>query len=238
MGEFRRRYFRHVRRDALGLTDLVGSLSASVLGVAAHFVPWAKSMLEALAWQIPLWALGGVLVSRLVVAPYRIWKEDQAEIARLKATLEAYAARPLPELAFDPSDPRCMSHERPFTRAGVIDVTEYRLRVRNPSTTVSMDDLTVVVDPSKFAAELRLAMWASEDFPAFLGPITLHPQAAEYVLLGRFQDRQSLPDGNPQVVTVRARARNLPEVVATFVIDPAKTPAVYLRSAHSLSEIG
>jgi hypothetical protein len=41
--------------------------------------------MTSLAWQLPLWALGAVLLVRLFLAPFRIAKEDDQRIRSLNA---------------------------------------------------------------------------------------------------------------------------------------------------------
>lgn len=55
-------------------------------------------------WQIVIWAVAGVVLVRLGLAPYWIWKEQQKHIVKLEEQLT-------PRLAtkFDPNDPQYVS---------------------------------------------------------------------------------------------------------------------------------
>lgn len=77
MGFFR--YYRQVLgmalRHSLGIADLFSSITAAALAVIIHYWPESQSVMSALAWQIPIWTLAGVMVVRIVCAPYWIHKE-------------------------------------------------------------------------------------------------------------------------------------------------------------------
>ena len=81
MRSFYWRWLKTSFRHSLGPIDLWTGLAASILGVAAHFLPDGEAAITALAWQVPLWALGLVMLVRLILAPYWMWKEDQASRA-------------------------------------------------------------------------------------------------------------------------------------------------------------
>jgi hypothetical protein len=65
---------------------LWAGLGAAVLGVVDHYMPWAKFG-DALAWQIPIWALAAVMATRLFMAPYWIFKEQTSKISDLTEKL-------------------------------------------------------------------------------------------------------------------------------------------------------
>ena len=79
---------------SVGHIDLWIGLTAAVLGVVDHYWPDAQIM-TTYAWQIPIWMLAGVMLIRLLLAPFWIWQEQNkamvaltGENAALKAELE------------------------------------------------------------------------------------------------------------------------------------------------------
>ncbi len=78
------RVIRRAFTQAPGIVDLwTGALSAA-LGVVDHYVP-NLSLLTTYEWQISLWLIAGVVLARLLLAPYWIASESGAEIAKLEA---------------------------------------------------------------------------------------------------------------------------------------------------------
>lgn len=59
----------------------------AILAIICHFLPNGEQIINRLAWQIPIWALASVMLVRLAMAPYWIWKKDQQEINELQKTL-------------------------------------------------------------------------------------------------------------------------------------------------------
>lgn len=84
-GQWLWRAFRH----SLGLADLLASLAGSAVAVFAHFEPEAGRAFEPLLWQVPLWAAAAVVTLRLLLAPYWIWREDQAALEALREARDA-----------------------------------------------------------------------------------------------------------------------------------------------------
>jgi hypothetical protein len=83
---------------SLGQIDLWTGAFASILGLVDHYLPQANIM-TSYAWMIPVWALALVMLVRLLLAPYWMWKGDRAEsdaqaqeIADLKGRLEPSVA--------------------------------------------------------------------------------------------------------------------------------------------------
>lgn len=66
-----------------GLSGFLGAVS----GIASHFYPRVGAVIAPWLWQIPLWGFGGVIVWRILSAPYYVWKEehDRANAADEKA---------------------------------------------------------------------------------------------------------------------------------------------------------
>jgi hypothetical protein len=83
---YARAVLRRAFTQALGPIDLWAGLGAAVLGVVDHYMPWAKFG-DALAWQIPIWALAAVMATRLFMAPYWIFKEQTSKISDLTEKL-------------------------------------------------------------------------------------------------------------------------------------------------------
>ena len=67
------------------LSALTGLLIPSIQRVSGNAMQ--EDWTDFLAWAVVI-AVGGGICLRLILSPYFIWKEDQAEIARLKALLD------------------------------------------------------------------------------------------------------------------------------------------------------
>jgi len=68
---------------AIGRGDLLGSLLGNAGTVWAQLDPsWASTMRD-IAWQVPVFALAGVMLLRLVTSPYFLWRDERrkAEMA-------------------------------------------------------------------------------------------------------------------------------------------------------------
>lgn len=79
MWKFYWRWLKTAVRHSLGPIDLWTGIIASILAVAAHFLPGGEAVVFALAWQVPLWAFGLVIVVRLLLAPYWMWLDDETD---------------------------------------------------------------------------------------------------------------------------------------------------------------
>lgn len=81
-GQFYMRWLGTAFRHSWSITDT----SASVLGLfvppAIRLLPRVESALTPLVWEIPLCALGALALSRLVAAPYWIYKERHIDAGR------------------------------------------------------------------------------------------------------------------------------------------------------------
>jgi hypothetical protein len=81
-------YFRRILKTAftqsIGPIDIWTGIAGAALGIVDHFWP-ERHLMTSLAWQLPLWALGAVLLVRLFLAPFRIAKEDDQRIRSLNA---------------------------------------------------------------------------------------------------------------------------------------------------------
>lgn len=164
------------------------------------------------------------------------------QVATLKGGLAAHDGRVVPEIVFDPADPRCLP--APYRRAVAgrpkdsTNIIWYHLRLRNPSDIASMDEVSVLLDPTEYTKELHRAMVYDRPFPVLYGPATLHPRSTEYVQLVGLFDGEERGALYPQTITVRVRARNLPEAAATFTIDPSLTPAIRQHLSEPPSKVG
>ncbi len=80
---FWRQWIGRAFSRSLGLGDLAGSLVGNAATVWVHYDPRWQSALADLRWQVPIFALGGALALRLLVAPYELWKQqkDRADAA-------------------------------------------------------------------------------------------------------------------------------------------------------------
>jgi hypothetical protein len=54
-------------------------------GLLTYFFPQVEIMIDLNGWQVAAAVLGSIIVVRLALAPYWMWKSDQKEIATLKA---------------------------------------------------------------------------------------------------------------------------------------------------------
>jgi hypothetical protein len=66
-----------------------GTISAA-LGYAAHFSKWVAEFMNDLAYEIPLWVVAGIVLVRLVAAPFEIAKADATKIRELEQKLAAH----------------------------------------------------------------------------------------------------------------------------------------------------
>ncbi|MEO8669602.1 MAG: hypothetical protein ABI399_13865, partial [Bauldia sp.] len=82
--EFYRRWIAAAFSHAIGPIDLWSGLIAALLTVVGHFLPAVAPLMTDLLWQTPLWAAAAVVVARLLVAPYWIWKAQEQAILDLK----------------------------------------------------------------------------------------------------------------------------------------------------------
>lgn len=96
--------------QSIGAADLWSSIAGAVLAVIVHFFPESESAVNALLWQVPLWALASVLLARLVVAPYWLWRIERR--ARIKKEEEITSLndkiRPRLTYTFNMGAPGCV----------------------------------------------------------------------------------------------------------------------------------
>ena len=72
---------------ALGVIDLWAGLGGAVVAGIAHFLPQEQAAeLNSLAWQVPLWALGVVMLVRIVLAPYWLYRDLDSDYSDLKGS--------------------------------------------------------------------------------------------------------------------------------------------------------
>jgi hypothetical protein len=92
MREYLKIWLNKAFTKSLGLADLLCGLSGSALSAFKHYHPEAKSMIEGWEFQILFWALVLIVGLRLIMAPYWIWRDQQAELSRLREETPANAA--------------------------------------------------------------------------------------------------------------------------------------------------
>lgn len=82
-----------------------GIVGGVALPIAAHFNKWIAGMVNAWQFQILLGLVAALVLARIVLAPYRIWKSQQAKIDRLQGENDGLTARlsPTIEILFDPT---------------------------------------------------------------------------------------------------------------------------------------
>lgn len=111
-------------RRSVGPIDLWSGLAGVILNGVGHYVPWVEQAMGNLSWQIPLWAAAAIVVVRLLMAPYWIWRDQKQRLDDLEARLT-----PRLSLTFAP--------ERPFFEEGPLNDGSYgtwvRVRVGNES---------------------------------------------------------------------------------------------------------
>jgi hypothetical protein len=88
------RYYHQVLKTActhsLSTADLWSSVIGASCAVIVHFFPEKKTVIENLAWQIPLLALASVVGLRLTLAPVWIYDKLQEDLSSFK---EKYAPK-------------------------------------------------------------------------------------------------------------------------------------------------
>jgi hypothetical protein len=77
---FCRRWSDTVFKKSWGVYDSLGTLFGGLCPLIAKLVPEWESAMNHLVWQIPLCALGGLLVVRIIAAPYLLDRELCNEI--------------------------------------------------------------------------------------------------------------------------------------------------------------
>jgi len=92
MGKYYWRVLQAAFTHSLGAVDLWTGVAIAVLGLVDHLMPQPHLMTE-YAWQIPVWAVAAVLGLRLLLAPFRLAKEDAGQIAALKLAVHDKDAR-------------------------------------------------------------------------------------------------------------------------------------------------
>jgi len=78
------RWLKTAFTHSLGPVDLWTGLVVSIFGIVDHFLPQAHIM-TLYGWMIPVFALAAVMLVRLILAPYWMWREDQQSRNRLDA---------------------------------------------------------------------------------------------------------------------------------------------------------
>jgi len=78
--------FGRVFSRTFAIGDAVGGAISSAIPIAAHYLPeWAATMND-LLWQVPIFALTGALILRLLCAPYELWREERLRADGLDAS--------------------------------------------------------------------------------------------------------------------------------------------------------
>lgn len=76
-GRFYLRWVKTALWHSPGAIDLWAGLAGALLGIVDHYVP-QQGLMTAFGWQVPIWAVGIVLIIRFLAAPYWMAKEDGA----------------------------------------------------------------------------------------------------------------------------------------------------------------
>ena len=74
-------------KRAIGLFDLWASVISMLLSILDHYWPQSQ-IITKYQWQIPIWMLGGVILVRLLLAPYWMAKEDAEKLSAEKRISE------------------------------------------------------------------------------------------------------------------------------------------------------
>lgn len=86
--EYYWQWLRVAFRRTIGMGDGVGFLAGIIIPIILRFIPNWKPVMSELLWQIPLGVFGGIVLIRLSLAPYWIYKEKVAEVNRLSALID------------------------------------------------------------------------------------------------------------------------------------------------------
>ena len=74
-------------RHSWGITDYIGPVAGIIIAyLLPRYPQWGSTLIE-LTWQIPLGILGGLVIVRLLLAPYWMYKESRQRIKALKEKL-------------------------------------------------------------------------------------------------------------------------------------------------------
>jgi hypothetical protein len=83
--EYYRLWLRTAFSGALDRAALLAFVVLALYGAAQHFDARLSGFVEPWVWAVPFWALAVVVGLRTLWAPYRIWKDNQAQIVALVA---------------------------------------------------------------------------------------------------------------------------------------------------------
>jgi hypothetical protein len=78
-------------KHSLGVAQTVVFILLILLGAVAHWVPGVKTMIDVSGSLVAATILGLIIVIRLILAPFWIWKNDQKEILALKVLKEDFS---------------------------------------------------------------------------------------------------------------------------------------------------
>jgi len=85
---FYREWFKRAFTKPLLYVDLLAGFLAIVFAAISYFCPLGSSLMNLLAWAIPLGVFAASLVVGAVLAPYLIHKDEREKSDRLKAELD------------------------------------------------------------------------------------------------------------------------------------------------------
>ncbi len=90
--QFYMRWFRVAADHAWSASDFIASALGIIIPIIAHYQPKWESKMTPLIWEIPLCVFGTLCISRLIAAPYWIYKERHVDAGResdeLRKTIE------------------------------------------------------------------------------------------------------------------------------------------------------
>lgn len=125
-------WFSTACSQSLGTADLWSSVIGAALAIIVHFFPKSEAAVSALAWQVPLWVLAGVIFMRFMLAPYWIWKDQNANFKAVEDNLRALQETLKPKLScsFDENEEGCVEETPPSVPSDQ-RTKWYRITVRN-----------------------------------------------------------------------------------------------------------
>ena len=85
-------------RHSLDIAQTIIFLLLIGLGAVAHFYPAVNSMIDVSGWAVAAIVLGGIVLIRLLMAPYWIWKEDQRRLSDVGIAYGLHVAGFMPAL--------------------------------------------------------------------------------------------------------------------------------------------
>lgn len=77
---FGRRWLAKAFKKSWTVWDSLGTALGSLCPLIGHYLPRLESIMNHLVWQIPLGAFCGLVLVRLICAPYWLYKEREEEI--------------------------------------------------------------------------------------------------------------------------------------------------------------